>query len=175
MFRKLYIGSVQACSKVIECPDLTWKVEHVFVTLATNLLALRVDPKQAHKVQLQGNRLMRLVFSLDSCSFCLLRHPVYVLDCAHRLCSSCLGAHSNPSDIPPQIPSCPVCQHHNKKPVIHRPPTAGSRNLYLSGNDAEEMLYFLTELQRCCSLNSMPLRDHFDNISGSGIGMYLVK
>ncbi|KAG4292492.1 hypothetical protein FPRO06_11980 [Fusarium proliferatum] len=74
------------------------------------------------------------------------------------------------------VDHCPLCGQPHGELVLLRPPTAGLRMLELGGTsqDKWEMLKFLKELRSITGLG-ISLREQFDLVVGSGIGLFFVQ
>ncbi|KAH8744441.1 hypothetical protein F5883DRAFT_23151 [Diaporthe sp. PMI_573] len=98
-----------------------------------------------------------------TCVFCLVRRPIFTLDCQHQLCSCCIiasGATSRNDTC--SLSTCPWCGKGNAQLFSLQPPTAGCRILDLgTSSDLIKTCSFLKGLHRN-SITALPLRDYFD-------------
>lgn len=162
-----------ACQRRLRFPGLCRRLKHEFIGIARGILNSQCDPGQAHLARLRGNPVLHQAYLVDSCSVCLLQESRYSLDCRHRLCVHCVSSQGKTVETwHRRFRSCPVCQRPNTTTFKLRPPTAGARILSLGGVKAENSLKFLEDLQRCIGVRSLALNQHFDEISGSGMGAY---
>lgn len=173
VFERLYAGPAKECEKILTLPGLASSIKRDFITLTGENIETGVGPAQTHQGRLQGNPTMRCTYHESICAFCIIRTPLFTLDCRHRLCEICVLSHGK--SLEPwrfALAYCPVCRGPNAPTVILKPPTASTRVLNLGGGDFEKTIQFLRDLQRSIGVNSIALRELFDGIIGSDSGMY---
>lgn len=153
---------------------LTERVRAQFISQAEDLRALNAASAHAHLSRVRRSGFMRSMCFGTACSFCLTQESSYILECKHGLCSTCVLKHGE-ENAPWHytLANCLVCCGPTESIFALKPPTAGMRLLTLGGSNAANLLHFLRNLQQLIGLNSMPLRDHFDGVSGSDMGMSL--
>ncbi|KAH7131187.1 hypothetical protein EDB81DRAFT_661041 [Dactylonectria macrodidyma] len=172
LFERLYAGPAKECEKIIKLPGLAASIKRDFITLVGENREIGVEPVQTHLGRVQGNPTMRCTYHESICAFCIIQIPMFTLDCRHRLCETCILSHGTSlGSWRVALTCCPVCQGPNTPTIILRPPTASKRVLNLGGGDAEKTMQFLRDLERSVGVHSIALRELFDGIIGSDIGM----
>jgi hypothetical protein len=107
-----------------------------------------------------------------SCSFCIIREPVYMIDCNHRFCESCVVQKARIDLVRSStITKCPICIRRLSMPIVIQPPTAGSRYISIGPGNTDEIFRFLERLSGSINLRSIKMSSYFDTGSGSGTGM----
>lgn len=114
--------------------------------------------------------------STEICLVCLGGQPRRRLSCGHRLCDDCVImcelATSPEVDWPRS--DCPLCREKNDVDLSLRPATSGLRTLEIVGaiQSKVKIVDFLRQLQHHVGLPLYALREQFDLVKGSGIGIY---
>ncbi|KAH7123410.1 hypothetical protein B0J13DRAFT_455740 [Dactylonectria estremocensis] len=81
LFERLYAGPAKECEKLIKLPGLALSIKRDFITLAGENRETGVGPAQTHLGRVQGNPTMRCTYHESICAFCIIRAPMFTLDC----------------------------------------------------------------------------------------------
>ena len=174
VYGALYRDSMRECAEQLQIDSLSAEIQQWFAQLTPQPSEIKQDYALAHLAKLKGHSEFRDLYSDDTCSFCILQLPHHALDCGHRLCEACVMKHGEASRWGyHEIASCPLCDRSNSRLMLLMPPTAGIRTLQLGGMGAEDTLGFLQQLQKSVGLTMMPLRHHFDRVTGTDAGKLL--
>jgi hypothetical protein len=148
---------------------LTQAVETEFVRVSLNFFHAKDDPGISHHAKID-----KLKAWEGSCSFCILQTARYTLDCQHRFCEVCAIQHGSNEGFSGRhsLSICPRCKAKNTATAILQPPTAVQRVLELSGSNPETIVSFIRTLRCKVGLNSVALKDQFDEIVGSDLGQF---
>jgi hypothetical protein len=153
------------------------QVESTFTTLVlkNRKHKLKAATSHAHCLRLIGSAAADIELT-GTCVFCLLRRPIFTLDCQHQLCSCCITASGAAfQNHICSLSTCPWCGKANTRLFSLQPPTAGPRILDLGpSSDLTKTCVFLKDLQRN-TIPALPLRDYFDIVRcDSTSGLLLV-
>jgi hypothetical protein len=111
-------------------------------------------------------------YSNTTCFSCIARGPDNTLSCRHTLCDPCIIVHGRTTLEEPWnfiLETCPFCNFPNKVNFILKPYTAGTKCLSIDGGSLQDIMS-LKVLENELKL-PMPIRDHFDIGTGSGLGL----
>ncbi|KAH8747479.1 hypothetical protein F5883DRAFT_369055, partial [Diaporthe sp. PMI_573] len=164
VFQVIYKHIIRQLQTALAAQAFLSDVQSAFTTsvLKNRADKLKSASSHAHCLRLIGSAAVGVDLT-GTCVFCLLRRPIFTLDCQHQLCSYCViasGAASRNSMYSLSI--CPWCQETNTRLFSLKPPTAGFRILDLgTGSDMAKMCAFLKELHKN-TITALPLRDYFD-------------
>ena len=148
------------------------EVENIFCQQVSMNIDKFIDMATAHKVVLSQFPQWKSTYSNTTCLSCIARGPDNTLSCRHSLCDTCVVIHGRTTLEEPWnfiLETCPLCNIPNKVNFVLKPYTAGTRCLSIDGGSLQDIMS-LKELENELKL-PMPIREHFDIGTGSGLGL----